>query len=81
MFPIADRLRQPAAFQDIRERRRARQAVLRVTPAQKRFGAGDAVVGEADKRLVVQFELALGHRFAQLVVAVRWASAAWRKLG
>ena len=64
--PFAERNDQARVLGDRDELRRRHQPLVRLRPAQQRFGAADAPRGEVDQRLVVQHELAVLERAPQV---------------
>ena len=66
--PVADRHDEAGFFGDRNERVRRHQTARRMAPADQRFGAAHAVRRDVDLRLVVQLELTLFERAAQVVL-------------
>src|ERR1700743_1079515 len=64
--PIAERRDQPDLFGDRDELVGWHHAALGMLPAQQRLEAADAVLIEVVERLVVQRELVLAHRLAEI---------------
>lgn len=64
---FADFGRQFIVVEGLADRRRQLYAVLRAMPAQQRFEADDAAIGEADLRLVVGANAIIAHDLARVV--------------
>ena len=60
--PFADFADEAGFFQHADEFARQHQSVLRPSPAQQRLGADYPAAAQVDLRLIVEFELVLGHR-------------------
>ena len=64
--PFAERDDEPGLLGQRDELGRRDEAALGVMPAQQRLEAADLVAREVDERLVVELELAVGQRLAQI---------------
>ncbi len=66
--PFAERVDQADFLRYGNELARRNQPAPRMAPARQRLDRDDAVVGEADDRLVMEFELVVGERAAQVAL-------------
>ena len=73
--PLAERHDQPGLLGERNELGRRDHAALGMVPAQQRLEAADLVALEVDERLVVELELAVGERLAQVELAACGAPA------
>jgi hypothetical protein len=65
--PVAERHDQAGVFRDRNELVGADQSALRMTPAYQRLGPADALSPHVNDRLIVQLELAVRNRLAQII--------------